>query len=383
MIFCIPKTKRIAALAASILLSLALSGCSFFSKLFTPAPSDDVLPHLIGEQQAETHPVRPVTGFAGEAAAVTGEDAAEQTDALIALLQARRKPDLSGCDERVITLYDTALQILNRYIRNDFTALERVHAIHDYLAYYVTYDQALFDRQLAGEAIDGKDESFWATGALLNKRAVCDGYAKALGLLCGIEGIPAVRVTGEYNDGGSSVLHAWNQVSLDGGTTWHNVDVTMDAFRYTSGGGEIKAVLNHGYFLISNEAITDAVCGRHTFSGDDEAYFSAVDYPSVYADMPLFTADGKTYRMEVTSQQELNDIFAHVKAQRRKIGKLELKLRFTGYDPDDLRFANAYANELKQAYGKVSDSDFIFDTAKKMYPYQRYPHGVYVLLIYK
>ena len=88
-------------------------------------------------------------------------------------------------------------------------------------------------------------------------------------------------------------------------------------------------------------------------------------------------------KMIANHKAKLNDIFAHVKAQRRKIGKLELKLRFTGYDPDDLRFANAYANELKQAYGKVSDSDFIFDTAKKMYPYQRYPHGVYVLLIYK
>lgn len=57
-----------------------------------------------------------------------------------------------------------------------------------------------------------------AYGALINKEAVCEGYAKAYKLLMDAMGIPCDVVINEE--------HAWNVVFLDG--KWYLVDVTND-----------------------------------------------------------------------------------------------------------------------------------------------------------
>lgn len=58
-------------------------------------------------------------------------------------------------------------------------------------------------------------------GALVEKKALCEGYAKAFAYLCNLAGIENVLVTGE-----TYVAHMWNMVKLDG--NWYHVDVTWD-----------------------------------------------------------------------------------------------------------------------------------------------------------
>lgn len=58
-------------------------------------------------------------------------------------------------------------------------------------------------------------------GALVEKKALCEGYAKAFAYLCNLAGIENVIVTGE-----TYVAHMWNMVKLDG--SWYHVDVTWD-----------------------------------------------------------------------------------------------------------------------------------------------------------
>lgn len=58
-------------------------------------------------------------------------------------------------------------------------------------------------------------------GALVEKRALCEGYSKAFSYLCNLAGIENVIVTGE-----TYVPHMWNMVKLDG--NWYHVDVTWD-----------------------------------------------------------------------------------------------------------------------------------------------------------
>lgn len=69
-----------------------------------------------------------------------------------------------------------------------------------------------------------KDESKWraytAVGALLDGKAVCDGYARAMELLCAYVKIPCRIIYGTSK--GSS--HAWNLVKLDG--NWYHFDPT-------------------------------------------------------------------------------------------------------------------------------------------------------------
>ena len=71
-----------------------------------------------------------------------------------------------------------------------------------------------------------------AYGALIQGRAVCDGYSKALQTLCLRAGIECVEVEGtasEFNsevDGEEGDGHMWNCVKLGG--DWYHVDVTWN-----------------------------------------------------------------------------------------------------------------------------------------------------------
>ena len=69
-----------------------------------------------------------------------------------------------------------------------------------------------------------KDESKWraytAIGALLDGKAVCDGYARAMELLCSYVKIPCRIIYGTSK--GDS--HAWNLIDLDG--NWYHFDPT-------------------------------------------------------------------------------------------------------------------------------------------------------------
>lgn len=58
-------------------------------------------------------------------------------------------------------------------------------------------------------------------GALVRKKALCEGYTKAFSYLCNLAGIENVIVTGE-----TYVRHMWNMVKLNG--NWYHVDVTWD-----------------------------------------------------------------------------------------------------------------------------------------------------------
>lgn len=58
-------------------------------------------------------------------------------------------------------------------------------------------------------------------GALVQKKALCEGYAKAFSYLCNLAGIENTIVTGQ-----TTVPHMWNMVKLGG--NWYHVDVTWD-----------------------------------------------------------------------------------------------------------------------------------------------------------
>lgn len=65
-------------------------------------------------------------------------------------------------------------------------------------------------------------ESYEAYGALVNNKAVCEGYAKAFKILCDRSGIPCVLVGGTAKN----QPHMWNYVMIDG--KYYLVDCTFD-----------------------------------------------------------------------------------------------------------------------------------------------------------
>ena len=94
------------------------------------------------------------------------------------------------------------------------TRAEKLRSMCDLLAARVAYDK------------EGERQHI-ATGALIDGRAVCDGYAKAIKLLCDREGIPCVVVAGKAVQNGGTDLHAWNYVQLENGL-WYALDATWD-----------------------------------------------------------------------------------------------------------------------------------------------------------
>lgn len=58
-------------------------------------------------------------------------------------------------------------------------------------------------------------------GALVRKKALCEGYAKSFSYLCNKAGIENIIVTGS-----TDTAHMWNMVKIDG--NWYHIDVTWD-----------------------------------------------------------------------------------------------------------------------------------------------------------
>ena len=96
----------------------------------------------------------------------------------------------------------------------NMTATEKVVQVHNYLALTCAYDYENYQTDTIPRS------SYTAYGALVSRRAVCQGYSLAFELLMQQLGIPCAIVESD------PMNHAWNAVQLDG--TWYHVDVTWD-----------------------------------------------------------------------------------------------------------------------------------------------------------
>lgn len=144
----------------------------------------------------------------------------------------------------------TAAELIKYLELTGKTDYERLTAIYSWICEKVKYDNG----NLNDEAYTLK---YTAYAALVNKTAVCQGYAVLLYRLALMAGIETRVVTGTANGGG----HAWNIVKLDG--KWYHVDATWDA---TWG----AAQENWQYYL--KPSLTD-----HTLDADGQAVVS--QYP--------------------------------------------------------------------------------------------------------
>jgi len=94
---------------------------------------------------------------------------------------------------------------------------EKIKRIHDWMVNEISY----------AEADNQNENSYDIYGGLLEKNAVCEGYARTFKLLMDRLNIPCLLVAGTAtNSNGETESHAWNQVFLN--NTWYAVDVTWD-----------------------------------------------------------------------------------------------------------------------------------------------------------
>lgn len=178
------------------------------------------------------------------------------------------KPVFMGSQaDNLQQIYDNAKDALSYIVSDEMSEYEKVHAIYDYIIYNVRYDHDCAnaeDAYVSGNlSLNEKMKyyGYYLEGIFLNKfykkdmHAVCDGKSKAFVLMCGIEGITAVRISGEASsDGKNFGGHAWNKVLLDlngtGDKDWYFVDTTWGDV-----GDDSKEFLSHAYFLLSDDEV--------------------------------------------------------------------------------------------------------------------------------
>lgn len=178
------------------------------------------------------------------------------------------KPVFMGSQaDNLQQIYDNAKDALSNIVSDEMSEYEKVHAIYDYIIYNVRYDHDCAnaeDAYVSGNlSLNEKMKyyGYYLEGIFLDKfykkdmHAVCDGKSKAFVLMCGIEGITAVRISGKASsDGKNFGGHAWNKVLLDlngtGNKEWYFVDTTWGDV-----GDDSKEFLSHAYFLLSDDEV--------------------------------------------------------------------------------------------------------------------------------
>lgn len=151
-------------------------------------------------------------------------------------------------------LYELAKDVCRTYIDDGMTDYEKVHTIYDWLGKNVIYDYNIVSEMagiLPSDAAYNRFysyDSFYLEGVLENGVAVCNGIAKTFVVLCGIEGITALKVNGQASGG----AHAWNKVLVNG--KWYIVDSTWSN-RKSSG---YKEAFTHEYlFMTTSQSASD------------------------------------------------------------------------------------------------------------------------------
>ena len=129
-------------------------------------------------------------------------------------------------------------QIKNRIISNlKGTDYQNILYLHDYLIDNIEYDSSY-----------EQTGTYSIYGALIGKKCVCEGYAKAFKYLANCAGYECELMQGiATNSSGQSENHAWNCVKLN--NIWYEVDATWDDPIVIGGNGKATNEMKYKYFL--------------------------------------------------------------------------------------------------------------------------------------
>ena len=117
---------------------------------------------------------------------------------------------------------------------SSMTDVQKLLLLHDRMILDIAYN----DDAIENDTLTESDYTIY--GAFVNKKGICEAYAKAFKYCADLLGIENEIIPF------STMNHMWNQVKIDG--EWYNVDVTYDD-ELTS---DLFAHVEHKYFLFSD-----------------------------------------------------------------------------------------------------------------------------------
>lgn len=142
-------------------------------------------------------------------------------------------------------LQEKAQSFMNNNINRNEPPAVIAKEIHDQLIGRVSYDNV-------AASSSTMSLSHCAYGALVNKRAVCDGYALAYEYLCKQADIDSCVVYGKVGVDQDFEEHAWNEVKLR--SDWYEVDVTWDDLD--------DGMIDYTYYNLTSEQMASRVDGN-------------------------------------------------------------------------------------------------------------------------
>ncbi|MDE5654245.1 MAG: InlB B-repeat-containing protein [Clostridia bacterium] len=182
---------------------------------------------------------------------VENEYECSTSDQLFYVLSHGYRPLLS-INTPAYRIYNQFKTILRSICDDRMKDLQKARAIFDWLVVNVYYDYNVAEGRVSQASY--KYNAFYIEG-VLNGSAVCDGLSKAYAVMCAIEGIDCVRVTGKLKDASAQDAgHAWNKIQLMG--EWFISDATWGnpAFGITNGSSvNYYEYVNGKYFLFTDE----------------------------------------------------------------------------------------------------------------------------------
>lgn len=145
--------------------------------------------------------------------------------------------------------------VVKKIIKDGMTTEQKADAIQRYISANCEYDYDTLKMIVDGKNAEAKSpDMFTAYGALVNGKAVCQGYANAFKALADAAGVRNVIIFGETNNG---IPHAWNRVYDN--KTWNTVDSSnLDLNMWQQTGAYVAASTAKARLLANKQSIVDS-----------------------------------------------------------------------------------------------------------------------------
>lgn len=150
---------------------------------------------------------------------------------------------------------DAVASILNsEAVKNASSDYETVKALNNWLTHHNEYNWDIIENNVKFRT-DAHKCIGALTGGVGDMRPVCEGYSKAMKVLCDAANIPCVVTTGNAyaEPGADAEPHSWNIIQIDG--VWYPTDVTWNDPAATNNNTHISGYENEEYLLVGNDTV--------------------------------------------------------------------------------------------------------------------------------
>lgn len=226
--------------------------------------------------------------------------------------------------------------IINSYIADldNKSNFEKEVIIHDALALDTKYYNEITDIAKVPE------QYHTIYGTFIEKKAVCDGFAKAMQILLDRVGIENIFVTGMIGE----VPHAWNMVKFD--NDWYHLDLTSDKY-IKEPDGSTKTVV-HTYFNVTDDFIQKS----HIIDNKDKNPIANTNTYNYYVktDSYIATTDDFDSRIKQIVEKQKNknslEFATDLIDVPTKLLNVLYDINFNGYKSAGTTVKMKYYNEL-------------------------------------